>query len=145
VSVAEESACDAVNEDEKWWWRPFLHALAATGNVSAAAKVAGVSRTIAYRDRRGVDSFALEWEDALEEFHDHLQAILWQRAMGQTASTTTVRERLNRKGEIVRTYRTTVTKTVSSDKALTTLLEWYCPEFRATASRRGRRPPWGDA
>ena len=44
--------------------RVFLEALAAVGNVTQAAKSAGLSRTIVYKRRREDEDFARDWDEA---------------------------------------------------------------------------------
>jgi hypothetical protein len=136
LHMGADRAADGLDIDRggaRWWWRPFLGVLCSTGSVTVAARVAGVSRTIAYRDRDRFDRFALGWEDALAQWHDHLEAILWRRAIGEEVTTTSVKNEFDRDGRLVATVRTTVTRTVRSDKALMALAERHCPEFRASA------------
>lgn len=61
------------------WARPFLAELAATSNVSASAKKAGVSTWIAYDTRRQNAQFNREWQRALCEGYDHLEMELLHR------------------------------------------------------------------
>ena len=51
----------------KAWWPVFLGVLRRTSNVSSACREAGVSRELAYRDRRSFPEFAVAWEAAEEE------------------------------------------------------------------------------
>lgn len=62
------------------WRPPFLEALRETGNVSHAARVAGISRKSAYRARENSSEFAEDWEDALGEATDALEAEARRRA-----------------------------------------------------------------
>ena len=57
----------------------FLKALAKVGNVSAAAKMAGVTRQSAYAWRKD-DAFKVRWEDAIDEAIDGLEYELLKRA-----------------------------------------------------------------
>src|SRR6516165_8878965 len=57
----------------------FLEALAARGNVTAAAHAAGVSRACAYLTRQSDDAFAKAWEEAEEIAADRLEAEAWRR------------------------------------------------------------------
>src|SRR3546814_4634429 len=52
----------------------FLTALSDTGNVSAAARAAGASRSRAYQLKAADPGFAAEWADALEAAIDALDA-----------------------------------------------------------------------
>ena len=57
----------------KHWRTYFLQALAATSNVTASAKVAGISPSRAYKARREHTGFAAEWRAALFEGYEHLE------------------------------------------------------------------------
>jgi len=59
----------------------FLEALAARGNVTAAAHAAGVSRACAYLNRQNDDTFAKAWEEAEEIAADRLEAEAWRRGV----------------------------------------------------------------
>lgn len=59
----------------------FLDALAETGNVSAAARTAGVSRSHAYTLKAADPDFAAEWTDSLEAAVDALEAEARRRAL----------------------------------------------------------------
>ena len=66
-------------------WKPaFIEALRATGNVTRAAKYAGRSRNQAYHVRRQSEDFAAQWDDALEEATDLLDAEARRRAVTGT-------------------------------------------------------------
>lgn len=64
------------------WRRGFLVALAATSNVSEAARVVGIHRTTAYLAKSNDESFAAEWEEALEQATDALELEARNRALG---------------------------------------------------------------
>ena len=55
------------------WRTYFLQALAATSNVTASAKQAGVSSARAYKARREHADFAAAWRAALYEGYEHLE------------------------------------------------------------------------
>jgi hypothetical protein len=55
------------------WRTYFLEALAATSNVSASARAAGVSPSRAYKTRREHADFAAAWRGALYEGYEHLE------------------------------------------------------------------------
>src|SRR6516162_10423180 len=59
----------------------FLKALADTGIVSAAAEMAGTSRTRVYELRKRDPAFAAGWEEAEERAADALEAEAWRRAV----------------------------------------------------------------
>lgn len=59
----------------------FLEALSGTGNVSAAARAAGASRSGAYALKAADAGFAAEWADALETAVDALDAEARRRAL----------------------------------------------------------------
>jgi len=61
------------------WSKAFLSELAATSNVSAAARRAGISTTAAYEARRHDPEFYREWHRALCEGYDHLEMELLHR------------------------------------------------------------------
>ena len=63
------------------WRGVFLTALRETGNVSAAARRAGTSRSVCYGRRRRDSGFAAAWEDALEEAADRLEMEAFRRAV----------------------------------------------------------------
>jgi hypothetical protein len=60
----------------------FLDHVAATGNVSASARIVGLGESGAYKLRRRDRDFAEQWRVALEAGFDRLQAMLIERAMG---------------------------------------------------------------
>lgn len=66
---------------EKGWPERFLEALERTGNVSEAARQAGISRVTAYDRRRSDAAFAAAWEHSLEVATDALEAEARRRAL----------------------------------------------------------------
>jgi hypothetical protein len=62
------------------WTGPFLLQLASSPDVSAAAAVAGVSRTMAYKHRDADPEFAAAWQDALDASTDGLAGEAYRRA-----------------------------------------------------------------
>ncbi len=58
----------------------FIAALRACGNVSQAAKSAGIGRKTAYRWRDDDKDFADQWNDAVDEAGDVLEKEAWRRA-----------------------------------------------------------------
>jgi len=61
------------------WRKIFLAELAATSNVAASARAAGVHTSRAYDTRRDEPEFFREWQEALCEGYDHLEMNLLQR------------------------------------------------------------------
>lgn len=62
----------------------FLDVLRRTGNVSAAARAAGMARRSAYALRDREEDFAAAWSEAQEEALDDLEQALRQRAVQGT-------------------------------------------------------------
>ena len=62
-------------------WRPlFLDTLRRTGNVRLAANNADVPRQVAYRARDSSDKFRADWDEAIEEARELLEAEARRRA-----------------------------------------------------------------
>ncbi len=61
------------------WSKLFLSELAATSNVTASAKKAGVCTTTAYDARRARPEFNRQWMAALCEGYDHLEMEMLHR------------------------------------------------------------------
>lgn len=59
----------------------FLEKLRDNGNVRASCKAAGVPRRTVYNWRDKWLTFRTEWEDALEDACDVLEAAAWKRAV----------------------------------------------------------------
>ena len=62
------------------WERKFLTELRRTGNHSAAARVAGIDRTVPYKARQDDPAFAAAYDDALDEACDGLELEARRRA-----------------------------------------------------------------
>jgi len=63
-------------------WRPkFLEALRNSANVRASCQAAGIARVTAYHHRALYPNFAEEWDEALEEACDALEAVARDRAI----------------------------------------------------------------
>lgn len=66
------------------WSAVFLAELAATSNVTAAARVAGVATRVVYETRRQDAEFARAWRSALCEGYDALEmALLYRLRVGE--------------------------------------------------------------
>lgn len=61
------------------WRRAFLAELAATSNVAASARAAGINTAQAYEARRADPEFYREWQEALCEGYDLLELNLLHR------------------------------------------------------------------
>ncbi len=55
------------------WRGLFLDVLAETSNVSAAARMAGINPSRAYKVRRAEPRFRTDWQEALLEGYEHLE------------------------------------------------------------------------
>jgi hypothetical protein len=64
------------------WSKLFLAELAATSNVTASAKKAGIGTGTAYEARRTKPEFNRAWQQALCEGYDHLEMELLARLRG---------------------------------------------------------------
>ena len=58
----------------------FIEEIARSGNISAAARVAGASRQEFYRTREEDPEFAAAWEDAIQQATDRLELEARRRA-----------------------------------------------------------------
>lgn len=74
-------APDTPEKYDDAWAEYFLLSLSECGNVTQAAKDAGISRMTAYRHRERDAEFAEAWDDAVEEGTDALEAEARRRAM----------------------------------------------------------------
>ncbi len=63
------------------WVQPFLEQLEVDGNVSRAAKAAGINSTTAYALKKRDADFAASWDLALEDAADSLEAEARRRAV----------------------------------------------------------------
>ena len=62
-------------------WRPvFLEVLRNSANVRAACQKAGITRQAAYKSRAASDEFRAEWDVAIEDAIDVLEAVAQDRA-----------------------------------------------------------------
>jgi len=64
------------------WSKVFLAELAASSNVTASARMAGVCTAAAYEARRQNAEFNRQWQQALCEGYDHLEMDLLRRLRG---------------------------------------------------------------
>ncbi|WP_095013280.1 hypothetical protein [Tsuneonella mangrovi] len=61
------------------WKAKFLDALAESSNVTAAAKKAGIDKSVVYKTRRSDTDFNRDWQRALAEGYDNLEMDLLHR------------------------------------------------------------------
>lgn len=116
--------------------RTFLDKLAASGNISAAAAAAGLSRSRLYELRETDPEFALQWEDAEFRFLDSAANEEARRALvGDERVTIRETTKQYKDGTIV-TERVEERTKVKSDRLLAHLLDRRHPEFRRAAARR---------
>lgn len=65
---------------KKDWRKRFLATLAKTGNISAACRNAGISRTHAYNTRDEDETFKANWDSAIDQAIDALESAAFSRA-----------------------------------------------------------------
>jgi hypothetical protein len=106
----------------------FLKTLAETSTVSRAARVAGIKRSTLYKWRKEDETFALAWDEALEEGIDKLEAEAVRRAKDGT------QEPVYYQGKQVGTIQR------YSDTLLIFLLKKLRPEKFGDGIRRTQKP-----
>lgn len=80
-AVATHATRQRAREESIEAWRErFIAALRNSGNVRASCQAAGVERSTAYRAYQSSPEFAVQWDEALEEAIDTLEAAAWTRA-----------------------------------------------------------------
>lgn len=81
-SVRSEVGVQPIRRRDAGEWRPvFLARLRATGTVRMACRAAGISRTTAYDWREADEDFARDWDEAIEDATDALEAAARARAL----------------------------------------------------------------
>lgn len=119
------------------WRALFLEALAEYGNVSAAARHAGVSRNFVYSQRGTDEQFQAAWDDALKIGTEGLEDEARRRAFRGVE-----REQPHfYQGQLIHT--TEITE--YSDSLLTFLLRAHKPEKYRETVRQEHTGPNGDA
>ncbi len=96
------------------WRGVFIERLKATGNITLAARGAGVTRQNAYQTRSRNKTFRRQWDEALDEAVDLLDGEARRRATGM-------------KRDVWYAGRVVGTETVYSDKLLMFLLRAHRP------------------
>lgn len=109
----------------------FLETLRATGNVSEAAKAAGISRSRVYQVRGESQSFAGAWDDAVSAVEDRIESEAVRRAVEG------VEEPYYYQGKECGTVRK------YSDALLMFLLKTRCPERYGDKAGAGDAPAAG--
>jgi hypothetical protein len=66
------------------WKQIFIDELARSGNVLLSSRKAGVRRTSVYQTRKDDPAFADQWDDAIDESVDLLEAVARGRAVNGT-------------------------------------------------------------
>lgn len=79
-SVKGFGSGDRPSDSDFAWKRPFLLALRQTGVVFYACEQAHIARAMAYRARRADPQFREDWETAMQEGIDQLEAVAFERA-----------------------------------------------------------------
>ena len=91
----------------------FLEELRQKGSVYHAARTAGVGRRTVYTWRNNLPGFAQEWDNAIEDAADDLEASLYERGKAKD----TVAAIFWLKGHRPEKYRETAHHILSGDKA----------------------------
>ncbi|MFL5312238.1 MAG: hypothetical protein ACJ79H_17535 [Myxococcales bacterium] len=119
-----------LREWEKPWKGAFLLFLARQPNVSAACRVAGISRETAYHERREDPLFADAWLEARAVGIELLEQIAHQRAtVGHDIKIVRRRVKTGPDGKVIEEDVTTEERVEVSDQLLVTLLKAYKPEM----------------
>lgn len=102
------------------WQERFIAALRNSGNVRAACQAAGVHRTTPYKAYAESPEFARQWDEALEDAIDTLEAAAWKRA----------RDGVTRHDPIMFQGQKVAEKVITeySDTLMITLLKAHRPE-----------------
>ena len=102
---AEAPDQEPLPADREWphiWQGPFLKSLSLIPDVSAACRVARVSRNHAYRTRNAVPEFARAWLEALELARDFIQRQAHQLATtGLPVHKRRVRQKFDAEGKVI--------------------------------------------
>lgn len=75
------TATAATSRAREDWPEAFLEAFASLGNVTAAARIAGTSRSTVWRRRLQDEAFAARYEEALQEAADTVEQEIYRRAV----------------------------------------------------------------
>ena len=91
----------------------FINALREKGSVYHASRTAGVGRATVYRWRKNLKGFVEDWDNAIEDAADELEASLYERGKQKD----TVAAIFWLKGQRPEKYRETQQHILSGDKA----------------------------
>ena len=94
----------------------FLEALAGSANITGSCRSAGIGRQTVYQWREEDEQFAKDWDSALEEAFDKLEAEAWRRGHDG------VDKPITYQGQVTGTFRE------YSDKMLEILLKAHRPK-----------------
>lgn len=80
--------CASLTHPDTWrrrrWQSPFIEALRNSANVRYACERVSITRQSAYEYRDRHPKFAKQWDDAIEDAVDVLEAEAWRRSMEGT-------------------------------------------------------------
>jgi hypothetical protein len=115
--------------DRGWphqWQRTFLQALTSLPDVSAACRLAGISRPRVYQVRDEDADFARAWADAIDLAHDAVERRAFQWIMTGVPVKKTVTKKKMKGGVEVETETTT---TESAETSATLMIFWLKAHF----------------
>jgi hypothetical protein len=110
--IAEEEKALPAPADRGWpkqWHRIFLQALSSLPDVTAACRLAGISKNHVYRTRHETPEFERAWDDALELARDSVERRAYQWIMTGVPVKKTVTKRKD--GVVVEETTTESTET----------------------------------
>lgn len=122
VGLAEGAPLPADRDWPRPWQPAFLRSLSLIPSVSAACRLARISRQTAYRNRSEQPAFADAWDEAIELAYDFVERQLhtWITTglpVGETRTT----EQYDADGKLVSSTTVTVAKT---DRNATLMMFW---------------------
>lgn len=124
-TALKDDAQDLPPHERPWafpWQKPFLETLSLMPDVSAACRIAGISRPRAYALRGSDAAFAQAWDEALEQARDLVQrrAHEWI-TQGVPVRSVRTKRKMNAKGEMIEEE---VIETVGSERSATLMIFW---------------------
>lgn len=127
--IAEDEKALPAPADRGWerqWQRIFLQSLSSLPDVTAACRLAGISKQHVYKVRETDDDFALAWADALELARDAVERRAYQWIMTGVPVKKTVK-RTKTKGGVVVEEETTSTESAETNATL--MIFWLKAHF----------------
>lgn len=127
--VADDERALPPPTDRDWpkqWQRIFLQSLSSLPDVTAACRLAGISKQHAYKVRENDDDFALAWGDALELAHDAVERRAYQWIVTGVPVKKTVKRTKMKEGVVVEEETTT---TESAETSATLMIFWLKAHF----------------